>query len=450
MNLARRRGAHGRGLLAFRSWGVWDLPGWLSVFVASVTVVYAVAVAVAAHRFTLHLGDLGLFCLLLACSTTTVEMTRRAGENVGLIKDVYAVWELPVAILLPPLYALIVPIPRIVMTQLRVRRLPTYRRVFTAAAIGLSYGSASFVFHSVFRMAAAPTANLGTHATAMILAVAACGALQWAVNNCLVLPAVKGGDPTVRIRDMLFGREPLHNDVTELCVAVLVTMSIAVSPLTIAFCLPFVTLLQRSSRHAQLVNDSRIDAKTGLLNAGTWEREADAEVTRAQRTRSALAVALIDIDNFKLVNDSHGHLAGDRALAAVASTIKIFLRDYDLVGRFGGEEFAVLLPQTSELDVRRIAERMRAQIAEVPIEVGDSNSRAETIRLTVSVGLTTLGNKASQLTDLLAAADVALYRAKDAGRNQVWLTGDAQAAQPVTCAAPPAPALPYQDHQDGG
>jgi diguanylate cyclase (GGDEF)-like protein len=238
---------------------------------------------------------------------------------------------------------------------------------------------------------------------------------------------------------MLFGRDPIQNDYTELCVAVLVTIGVAISPLTLAFALPFVTLLQRSSRHAQLVNDSRIDAKTGLINAGTWEREASAEVMRAVRTRSALAVALIDIDNFKVVNDSYGHLAGDRALSVVASTIKIFLRDYDLVGRFGGEEFAVLLPQTTGEDARRIAERMRAQIAEVPIDVGDI-SHTEIIKLTVSVGLSTLGEKTGQLTDLLAGADVALYHAKHAGRNQVWMTGDADPARTATPARTPTPA----------
>ena len=205
--------------------------------------------------------------------------------------------------------------------------------------------------------------------------------------------------------------------------AVLVTIGVAISAVTLAFALPFVTLLQRSFRHAQLVNDSRIDAKTGLLNAGTWEREASAELARALRTRSALAVALIDIDNFKTVNDSHGHLAGDRALSAVAGTIDTFLRDDYAIGRFGGEEFAVLSPETGEPDARRIAERMRAQVAEVPIEVGD-RSRAETISLTVSAGLATLddrndrndrNDRTTQLTDLLAAADVALYHAKHAG-----------------------------------
>jgi diguanylate cyclase (GGDEF)-like protein len=436
MNVARRSALHGRRL-APRTWEIWDMPRWLAAFVVLVVALYVAAIGRAANGTVLHLGDIGLFCLLLACSATTVEMTRRAGENVGLVKDVYGVWELPVAILLPPVYALIAPIPRVVLSQLRVRRVPTYRRVFTGASIGLSYGCASWVFHSGLRTAIAPVAIQGGQTAKLILAVAACGAIQWAVNNSLVLPAVKGAHPTVRVRDMLFGREPLHNDITELCVAVLVTIGVAISVVTLAFALPLVTLLQRSFRHAQLVNDSRIDGKTGLLNAGTWDREAGAEVARALRTRSALAVALIDIDNFKMVNDSYGHLAGDRALTAVASTVKIFLREYDLVGRFGGEEFAVLLPQTSELDAWRIAERMRAQVAEVPIEVGDK-SRAETITLTVSVGLATMDASTSELTDLLAAADVALYRAKHAGRNQVRMAGRTEEPT-ATCAGPTAP-----------
>jgi diguanylate cyclase (GGDEF)-like protein len=445
MNLVRWTGVSRRSL-APRTWAVREEPRWLAVFITVVLLLYVAAVGRAARSIAEQPGDIGLFLLLLACSATTVEMTRRAGENAGLIKDVYGVWELPVAILLPPLYALIAPIPRIVLSQWRIRRLPIYRRVFTAAAIGLSYGCASWVFHSLFRLGITPdpmTASSGAQTAKVILAVATCGVLQWAVNSCLVLPAVKGSDPTESVRGMLFGRERLHNDITELCVAVLVTMGITISPLTVAFALPFVTLLQRSIRHAQLVNDSRIDGKTGLLNAGTWEREASAELTRALRTQSDLAVAFIDIDNFKTVNDTHGHLAGDRALIAVANTIKIFLREYDLVGRFGGEEFAVLLPQTGGLDARRIAERMRAQVAEVPIEVGDK-SRAETISLTVSVGLSTLEDSTSQLTDLLAAADVALYRAKNSGRNQVRMSGDADPGHAPACTSPGAP-LP--DHQ---
>ena len=189
---------------------------------------------------------------------------------------------------------------------------------------------------------------------------------------------------------MIFDRERVQNDVAELSVAVLVTLGVAISLVTIVFALPFVTLLQRSMRHAQLLNASRIDSKTGLLNAGTWEREAASEVARAVRTRSPLALVLIDVDHFKMVNDLHGHLAGDKALRAIAHVFRIFLRDYDLAGRFGGEEFAVLLPQTSAADARHIAERVRLHIAETPIGISDDPA-AEPVQITVSMGVAALG-----------------------------------------------------------
>ncbi|HLQ56331.1 MAG TPA: GGDEF domain-containing protein [Streptosporangiaceae bacterium] len=423
MTLARRVGVASPAS-AVRAWPVWGIGRWLVILVVSVTALDAIAIGAAARTAaSVHPEQLAVFVALLACSALTVEMTRRAGENAGLTKDVFAAWELPIAILLPPFYAMVAPILRIILTQLRVVRIPVHRRVFTAAALGLSYGSASLVFRSVSRIALMHQPGDGIHTLVWILTVAACGLVQWAVNHGLVLLAIKGSDLTASVRTMLLAREQVHNDVTELCVAVLVTLGIATNPFSIAFAAPFVTLLQRSSRHAQLVNDTRLDSKTRLLNAATWEREAGAEVTRATRTSTPLAVALIDIDNFKSVNDTYGHLAGDRALRAISSTIKIFLREYDLVGRFGGEEFSLLLPQTGVQDARRVAERIRAHIAETPIEVADK-AGSETISLTVSIGVAALSTTGSQLTELLATADAALYRAKHSGRNQVWVTTD--------------------------
>src|SRR5712692_838848 len=423
MTLARRVGVASPAS-AVRAWPVWGIGRWLVILVVSVTALDAIAIGAAARTAaSVHPEQLAVFVALLACSALTVEMTRRAGENAGLTKDVFAAWELPIAILLPPFYAMVAPILRIILTQLRVVRIPVHRRVFTAAALGLSYGSASLVFRSVSRIALMHQPGDGIHTLVWILTVAACGLVQWAVNHGLVLLAIKGSDLTASVRTMLLAREQVHNDVTELCVAVLVTLGIATNPFSIAFAAPFVTVLQRSSRHAQLVNDTRLDSKTRLLNAATWEREAGAEVTRATRTSTPLAVALIDIDNFKSVNDTYGHLAGDRALRAISSTIKIFLREYDLVGRFGGEEFSILLPQTGVQDARRVAERIRAHIAETPIEVADK-AGSETISLTVSIGVAALSTTGSQLTELLATADAALYRAKHSGRNQVWVTTD--------------------------
>lgn len=423
MSIAQFKGAKGP-VLAARSWPVWENPPWLVAFVICVTAVDAVAIGVSASMTTTpHDLQLVLFGLLLAGSIATVERTRQAGENAGLIKDMYGVWELPIAILLPPVFALIAPIPRQIMMQCRIRHIPVYRRVFSAAAVGLSYGAASVVFHAVNQEALSQFHGHVSHDAAQILLIVACGALQWVINTTLITTAVKGGEPTASWRQLALGRESLHNDSTELCVATLVTLGAASTPIAVAFAFPFVTLLQRSQRHAQLLNATRFDSKTGLLNAGTWEREAGGELARANRTRTPLAVALIDVDNFKAVNDTHGHLAGDAALRQLAHIIKIFLREYDLVGRFGGEEFALLLPQTGEQDARRVAERMRAHIADMPIDVG-GEAGSETIRITVSIGVAALSTTGSQLTELLATADAALYRAKHAGRNQVWVTTD--------------------------
>jgi diguanylate cyclase (GGDEF)-like protein len=411
---------HGRAARV-RGWPVWALPRWLAIYVVLVTAADAAAIAAAGRMTPLRPAHLLLFALLLGCSAVTVEMTRRAGENAGLIKDVFGVWELPIAILLPPFYALLAPIPRIALAQWRIRALPVYRRVFTAAAIGLSYGSASLAFRVIAHALGGSAAGHDAGRPLWILAVAACGALQWAVNNCLILPAIKGSDPAARIHDLLLAPERIHNDLTELCAAVLVTAGAAFTLVTLAFALPLVTVLQRSSRHAQLISESRIDAKTGLLNAGAWQREASAEVARAGRSRAPLAVALIDIDHFKAVNDSHGHLVGDQVLAAIARTVQMLLRPGDLVGRFGGDELAVLLPQTTGPEAGRIAERIRAHFAD-SVHAAASAPDTTLASCTVSIGVAAFDDAATALTEVLAAADAALYRAKHSGRNQAWIT----------------------------
>ena len=418
----------GARLAAIRAWPVWELPRWLVVYIVALVALYLLAVVTALAATDVSIPQLLLLGALLMCTVATVELTRRAGENAGLIRDIYAVWELPIAILLPPVYVLCVPVFRFGLAQWRVRQRPPHKLVVSIASVGLSYGAASLVFHALTGTGLEAFSSPWSHPSAWILAVAAAAIVQWATNTAMILAPVKGSDPAVRIRDLLLARENVHNDVAEQCVAVLCTFGIAISPLTIVFALPLVTLLQRSVRHAQLVAATRLDSKTGLLNAGTWEREAASEIARAVRTRTPLALVLMDVDRFKLVNDLHGHLAGDKALRTIAHTLRIFLREYDLAGRFGGEEFALLLPQTSAADARQIAERLRGHIAATPISVTDDPG-AESLQVTVSIGVAALGVSwdratGSQLTDLLAGADNALYRAKDAGRNQVWMVTD--------------------------
>ena len=133
-------------LLNVRSWPFWKLPRPLIAFVAAVVLVDVAALAVCAAALPVRAHDLEVFALLLACNGATVELTRRTSEPEGHVKDVHAVWELPVVVLLPPFYALLMPLLRLALTQWRIRLPAVYKRVFTAAAISLSYACASLAF----------------------------------------------------------------------------------------------------------------------------------------------------------------------------------------------------------------------------------------------------------------------------------------------------------------
>jgi len=419
---------------AWRAWQLWELPGWLRAYVIAVVIIDSVAIAVAAFASIpgVRLAQLLLFAALLGCDALTVEMTRGQGETAGLVKDVYAIWELPAVILLPPLFALLMPIPRIALTQWRIRQIAPHRRVFTAGAISLSNGAAYVTFRflspHVAWMTSIPGALGSQVALRWILAVVLAGVTVWVVNNLLMLPALKGSDPTVRARDVIGSREGIKNDMAELCAAVLAAVAIFCSPFAVVLALPLVIVLQRSSLHAQLLSDSRLDAKTGLLNAGTWRKEASAEAARASRTRSPVAVALIDIDYLKAFNDAHGHLVGDNALTLVAGVLRSLLRGYDIAGRFGGDEFAVLFPQTDAAQAHAIAERLRIQIASSALDRGGGAAA----RCTVSVGLAALPGDRASLTEILTLADSALYRAKNAGRDRVAVLTESGQAAPAS------------------
>jgi diguanylate cyclase (GGDEF)-like protein len=432
-----RRAVLRHGTQRVRGWAVWSLPRPLLALWSLVVLGYLAWIAARASGFHFRASDVVLFAALVGCGAFSVEMSRRASEPTGVVKDVYAVWELPIVFLLPGIYALIVPAIRLTLTQWRVRRAPVYKRLYTAAAIGIAYGLARLVFMTVLPVGCQPRAYLWSHTSIWLVAAGAGALAQWAVNQGLILTAFKLENPAASIRKELLARETLHNDATELCAALLVAVGMTISDLTLIIALPLTTLLQRSFRHAQLLNEARADAKTGLLNAATWEREATAEVTRAIRTSSPLAVALLDLDLFKQINDTYGHLLGDEVLRQIADTMTGVLRDYDVAGRFGGEEFVMLLPQTRAPDAFKIAERVREHIARLPI----SAPGGERIPVTVSIGVAALDAGSSrELAELLAAADAALYRAKASGRDQVQMISTSRGLSAVR---------PAGDHDPG-
>ncbi len=155
------------------------------------------------------------------------------------------------------------------------------------------------------------------------------------------------------------------------------------------------------------------DPLTGLFNRRHLEEELRKEIDRADRHGRPLALAMLDADHFKRINDGHGHQAGDEVLRAIARRCQNRLRSHDLIGRYGGEEFVIVFPETTLAEAAVVAERLRAAVTEQRIEGGGAK-----LSVTVSIGLAELV-PGQGLESLFRRADSALYRAKQDGRNLV-------------------------------
>jgi diguanylate cyclase (GGDEF)-like protein len=406
--------------IAVRDWAWWKLSPVLRCYVAAVPVAAIVVIIFSASQTTWRLSDLAKFLLLACCGVISVASTPRIMYAFpGLTRDFSAIWILPTAILLQPFYAAIVPLFFSTALNLFVHRGVPHRAVFSAAAQSLGYAAASVVFRWFPASLAGGHVGTGLHAFYWCLAVVAAELVGSRGHNFLILGAVKLSAPQLRVLAMEWDRDALQALFVEIDLGVLITLAVALSPALVVIAVPTVLLVRRFLVHPILEAQSRVDAKTGLLNVSTWEKEAEAELSRAIRTHSPLALALVDIDHFKQVNDTYGHLVGDRALKAIAEALTGQSRDYDRVGRFGGEEFVLLLAQTAEMDACKIAERLRAYVASLVIPT-DNRPGAPAISVTISVGVTALASdQAYELSDLLAAADSAMYHAKQAGRNCV-------------------------------
>jgi len=167
--------------------------------------------------------------------------------------------------------------------------------------------------------------------------------------------------------------------------------------------------IKKFERHA------RTDALTGLQNRYSMEEAFGRGITRCTQNEQPVSLIMIDVDNFKDFNDKFGHVAGDRALSAVASILRHQFRPRDLLVRYGGDEFSVLLPDVDEKLALIIADRVRESVCGT---TGDGDDSLIQIPVKISMGVAQLG-KRGDLTSLLRAADAALYRAKHAGRNTV-------------------------------
>lgn len=174
---------------------------------------------------------------------------------------------------------------------------------------------------------------------------------------------------------------------------------------------------ERAKEEAERLADT--DYLTGLYNRRAFIILLKKEMERGERNKKGLALILLDVDHFKNVNDTYGHLAGDKVLQEISQVLTENLRSYDFVGRYGGEEFIICLPETSLVQSLDIAERIRKAIATKRILMPESK---ENIKITVSMGITGwIPGEAGGINQLIKCADKILYQAKEQGRNKVCI-----------------------------
>ncbi len=180
--------------------------------------------------------------------------------------------------------------------------------------------------------------------------------------------------------------------------------------------------LQRQLMDARAILETEAvhDSLTGTLNRRGIKKATEAEFERASRSKSELAVAMFDLDNFKLVNDTYGHMAGDTLLQEVTKKIRSILRPYDIFGRFGGDEFLLVMPGCSKDDAVKLCNRIRGAIFEYLVPTVEG-----AIKVSLSIGVC-VRNASEQpnVDSLIKSADKALYQAKGNGRNRVEIAAD--------------------------
>jgi len=320
------------------------------------------------------------------------------------------------ALLLPPfLVVLLVAVPHLLEWGNERRRGSPHLRAWYLQPFNVAMTSITAI--STYWLYAALTAQTGGGATTAAVVVGLIAAIGYVCLNHalvgLVLVLARG----VSWRDS--GMLDPANFLTELvvvCLGLVVAALWQVNPAFIVPALAPLVLMYRALMIPQLKHQATVDPKTGLVNAGHFKVLFRAELERARRFDRPLAVIMADLDLLRDINNRHGHLAGDAVLAGIGQIMRQTMREYDISSRFGGEEFALVVPEVAPHRAEELAEQLRRAIAETRFATGTSVGG---IGVTMSLGVACFPRDGQSMEELLFAADLAVYEAKTRGRNTV-------------------------------
>jgi diguanylate cyclase (GGDEF)-like protein len=311
------------------------------------------------------------------------------------------------ALLLRPGYVIAIIIAAHAVELLRVRY-RWYIPTFNVANFILCSMAAGAIF------TAGESGHQAGGGRALVFAVLA-GVVFVALNHLLTALVIMWARGVSIARAGTMDWENLGTDLALMSVGALGCLLWLTDPWLVPLCLGPLFLIYRSLLVPTLQEEARTDPKTELANMKHWNQVAQAEVERARRFERPLSVALADLDLLRDINNRHGHLLGDQMIRRVAEAIRGALREYDLPARFGGDEFAVLMPETTLAEATRVAERIRKGVEAIELRLADGT----VVRASVSIGVALFPAHGRNSADLLAAADRAVYQAKALGRNRV-------------------------------
>jgi diguanylate cyclase (GGDEF)-like protein len=406
-----------------RSWRLWRLPRSACAYLIAVEVVALVATVVLAVRHPATTESVVYFVVIVGLGILAAELTRGVERMRRQFSDtphvnMTSVWMVSAALFTTPALgattAVVLYVHLWVRSWRRITGMHTFRTVFSASAVALSS-------HTVFLVDLWMPGRFPPRLTSPdgLGALVLLALTYWFVNSALVAGAIALLRSDRSLARLLGSWSENSLEFATLVVGVFTALALASFPwATVLILLPLSTL-HRSVLVQQLEHAATTDTKTGLLNAGTWQSLAATELERARRHGNEVGVLMIDVDNFKAVNGRYNHMVGDQALRAIAKVLRGSVRGYDLVGRFGGEEFVILLVSSDHAGSVEVANRICARVRDLRVEDAVTGATYPELRLSVSVGVATYPDAGMTLDDVLLTADNGLFAAKDAGRDQV-------------------------------
>jgi diguanylate cyclase (GGDEF)-like protein len=374
--------------------------------------------------------------LLAVEGARRIESRRRSRGP--LHKDLGPSWLIAASIALQPLMAIMVALLLRSWWRIRSGRCIPYRWVFSTAVLVLGAGASHYTYAGL-------AARFGSGGLAEVLAMGAASMVFIAIDCVVCGVCIRLVERGRSLQEAFGGPDEFAVDLTVAGLGCLVAAAAMTSPWAVVFAVPIALTAQRALLLRQFETAAQTDAKTGLDRLSWWREQVAGLLARGDG--EPVAILLIDIDHFKQINDLHGHLVGDEALRAVSTILRGAIRSKDVIGRFGGEEFVVALPDTGATDAEFTAGRLRAAVAGSPLAamlagvLDHPTLDPRTLQLTVSIGVAVAPHDGSTLDELLAAADRAMYAAKLAGRDRV------RVAEPVHQRLVVAPRPPGQPNQ---